>query len=385
MNTKQEFKDFYKYQKENSKIKAEIVSNYFPQYARILLRAPGGQKVIRYCDLFAGPGKYGDGSISTPYHITKSCIEDNLLREKVQLLFNDMVFGEELRENIESEFETSLLKNPIHYGQKEVGSDLDIRSYLGKTIKGKRNPAPTLLFFDPFGYKTIETTLLAKFLSNWGNEIFLFFNVRRIHAGIENHLFEPIIRNLYPTQYETIKKERKKAFQVRDRLPLFITSLKMEFDQLISRPIFLAPFQFIEEDQNITSHFVLHLTKDKKGFELVKQVYSEYDNIGACLKNGMYTFDAKRMGTADSELSFGDINVPTLAGIIWEKYKGKTIVSQVLFTETHVDELYVAKHFREALRLLESQNKLTATRTDGENSRLNVVIGPGCILKFSNE
>jgi len=72
----------------------------------------------------------------------------------------------------------------------------------------------------------------------------------------------------------------------------------------------MTPFQFLEEDSAGTSHYIVHFTKHSKGYELVKQIYYDYDDIGAPLVNGYYTFDAKKMGIAtNSMLDFGDQNV----------------------------------------------------------------------------
>lgn len=52
---------FFNEQTESSRIKANIVANYFRKYCKIILKHP--QKQIRYLDLFAGPGIYNDGSL----------------------------------------------------------------------------------------------------------------------------------------------------------------------------------------------------------------------------------------------------------------------------------------------------------------------------------
>jgi hypothetical protein len=44
--------EFVKQKTQSSKVKAKIVSEYFPQYGRILLKKQ--QYSIRYLDLFAG-------------------------------------------------------------------------------------------------------------------------------------------------------------------------------------------------------------------------------------------------------------------------------------------------------------------------------------------
>ncbi|MCK7591288.1 three-Cys-motif partner protein TcmP [Subsaxibacter sp. CAU 1640] len=379
MQTREEIEKFYEYQKANSKVKAEIVANYFPQYALIINKP--GQKKIRYCDLFSGPGIYKDGNISTPFLITDACLKNSTLKSTVELIFNDMLFGEDLNKNLNENFNLKEFAYEPQFRQLEVGNHDGIDKFLNKKYNGK-NPIPSLLFFDPFGYKTVSSLTLSNFLSNWGNEIFLFFNIKRIHAAIENSKFEDLLRNLFPTNYDKVKELRKFEINTEKRLPIFINSMKEELELLLKKPIFMAAFKFMEEDNLAASHYVLHFSKDKKGFELVKQVYAEFDNIGASLENGTYTFDSKRMGNSDVEMDFGDSNVETLAAKIFGLYKGKELDSESLFQKMHPDSNYSGKHFTHALRHLEKKDKLTGIRTDGKNFRENIIISPFCKLNF---
>ena len=71
----------------------------------------------------------------------------------------------------------------------------------------KRNQYPSVLFIDPFGYKGIKTEVLAKFLENWGNEVFIFVNTKRIQAALENDKFEGLMRDLFPKSFEKVRVE----------------------------------------------------------------------------------------------------------------------------------------------------------------------------------
>lgn len=47
-------------------------------------------KRFGYYDMFAGPGMYGDGSISTPLLVAEQCYKDSNLRNRVWMVFNDI-------------------------------------------------------------------------------------------------------------------------------------------------------------------------------------------------------------------------------------------------------------------------------------------------------
>ena len=94
---------FFEQQSLSSRVKASIVSEYFPKYCKIIIhhRRP---KSIRFIDLFAGPGIYDDGNVSTPILVGRNCKEDNTLCQLVQFIFNDNTYSEQLKENFINEF-----------------------------------------------------------------------------------------------------------------------------------------------------------------------------------------------------------------------------------------------------------------------------------------
>lgn len=63
-------KNFFKNQREDSRIKMRIVTNYFAAWANIVGSSPPNRP-LAYLDLFAGPGSYDDGNLSTSVLITR--------------------------------------------------------------------------------------------------------------------------------------------------------------------------------------------------------------------------------------------------------------------------------------------------------------------------
>jgi three-Cys-motif partner protein len=65
--------DFFVEPKKQSRIKSAIVSEYFDRWANVIL--PSAKKRnghMCYIDLFAGKGRYDDGTESTPLLILKN-------------------------------------------------------------------------------------------------------------------------------------------------------------------------------------------------------------------------------------------------------------------------------------------------------------------------
>jgi three-Cys-motif partner protein len=124
--------DFFSKQTPSSRIKANIVAEYFPQYCKILLKR--NQKEIRYLDLFAGPGIYEDQSHSTPLLIANSCANDLVLSNKVRLMFNDNSFCSQLKSNFEKHFPEGTFNYKPVFGNRTVGECDRIASYLSRDV-----------------------------------------------------------------------------------------------------------------------------------------------------------------------------------------------------------------------------------------------------------
>lgn len=372
--------DFFKKQSPSSRIKANIVAEYFPQYCKILMKKP--QSEIRFLDLFSGPGIYEDQSHSTPILIAISCANDPMLQQKVRLLFNDNQYSDQLKENFFKNIPEGTFFYEPRFGNKTVGEDGEILNYLSQKVITP-NPHPTLLFFDPWGYKGIDTLVLAKFLEHWGNEIFLFVNIKRIHAAIENDKFDDLMQSLFPTTIDELRKNRRYKATVFERLNLIMENLANEFKKAVKGTLYHCAFKFQEEDSLATSHFIIHFTKHIKGFELIKQVFYDFDNIGASLdKDGNYTFDAKKMGQSVCVFNFGDENVEALSRKLTEKYKGQTLSAKSLFDEHHISTKFCGSHYLKTLRMMVESGKIIATFEDKRIHKVSVLLTDDCKLIF---
>jgi len=375
---------FFEKQTISSRIKASIISEYFPSYCKIITRyhIP---KAIRYIDLFAGPGLYEDGNASTPILIARHCEKDYFLKENVKMIFNDNQYSEALKENFRKTFPEDTFTKKPHFGRSTVGENSAISEFLVRnTHDGANNNYPSLLFIDPFGYKGIETNILAEFLKNWGNEIFLFVNTKRIHPALENDKFEELMQDLFPTTLQRIKKDRRFKSTVSERLNLIINNLGNEYNTILGKTIFYTAFKFQEEDSDATSHYILHLTKGLKGYELIKTTYNDFSNVGTVFDGvNTYTFDAKKFEKPVNELfDLKSINIDKLKDELYLHFKGQRLTANDLFEAHHRTSLYSRSHYTEALRRLVSEGKLAAEYTDEKQHRVSVLISKDCILSF---
>ncbi len=79
---------FFEAQHAPSHVKSAIVSNYFGAWAAVMTKR-AGKRVVGYTDLFAGRGRFDDGSEFTPMLIVRNAVKDPLLRRALKMFFND--------------------------------------------------------------------------------------------------------------------------------------------------------------------------------------------------------------------------------------------------------------------------------------------------------
>ncbi len=83
--------NFFDESSEQSAVKTAIVSKYFDAWASVMIPQIKNRsdKRIAYLDLFAGPGRYKDGTTSTPLKILEKAIAHTDLRQMLVTVFND--------------------------------------------------------------------------------------------------------------------------------------------------------------------------------------------------------------------------------------------------------------------------------------------------------
>jgi three-Cys-motif partner protein len=176
--------DFFSERADQSEVKARIVTKYFLTWASVIAPTTQGRgSKLAYLDLFAGPGRYEDGSASTPLMILSKLIADERLREKVITSFNDA--DENHTATLQREIDNLPGITSLRY-KPEVST-----GEVGKSIADYFNSVrliPVFSFIDPFGYKGLSWALVRSVIKDWGCDCVFFFNYSRINAGVSNPL-----------------------------------------------------------------------------------------------------------------------------------------------------------------------------------------------------
>ena len=199
--------NFFEEQREQSLVKATITTKYFDVWASIITSTQNnnarsyGKKDdrIAYIDLFAGPGRYKDGSSSTPVMILEKAIQNDNFRNRLVTVFNDKddASVQSLTKTIEGIKGISTLKYQPKVICNEVGETI-VKDF------DSRQLVPTLFFVDPWGYEGLSLRLINSVVKDWGCDAIFFFNYNRINMGISNPGVEPHMRALFENQYDSL-------------------------------------------------------------------------------------------------------------------------------------------------------------------------------------
>ncbi|QSV67535.1 MAG: three-Cys-motif partner protein TcmP [Aphanizomenon flos-aquae DEX188] len=200
---------FFDEPKEQSLVKARIVEKYFWAWAKVII--PTAKKAgskIAYIDLFAGTGRYKDGSKSTPIKVLEKAISDPDIRNMLVTLFNDAKVDH------------------IHSLQKAIDAitgidDLKYKPEVTNFKIGEKNleifDVPTLFFLDPYSYKGLSLNLIYAVVKNWGCDCLFFFNYNRINMDLTNPIAEDDINDLFGKIRADIVRKKLKLIKSEDR------------------------------------------------------------------------------------------------------------------------------------------------------------------------
>src|SRR5262245_25132662 len=261
---------FFEISKEQSRVKAAIVTKYFEAWANVMMGAQDLQKgryghKIAYLDLFAGPGRYDDGTISTPLLILEKAISNPKLRDRLVSIFNDRD-----RDNTRSlELAISNLPGVQALRYKPKVQNQEVGTKIVKMFEGMRM-IPTFFFVDPWGYKGLSLNLVNSVLKDWGCDCVFFFNYNRISMGLPNEMIEDHMNALFGKSRADSLRRILDGLTPSQRELTIVEELCQAIKATGRR--FVLPFRFKNDSGTRTSHHLIFVSKGFRGYEIMKDV-----------------------------------------------------------------------------------------------------------------
>ena len=338
---------------EQSLVKATIVSKYFHAWARVIMSAVKGRgDKVAYIDLFAGPGRYGDGTASTPLRVLEIAVADTDMRRMLVTIFNDKDEGNcrSLDQAISGLPGIDTLAHKPQVFNHEVGGEIVKMFEQMKLV-------PTLFFVDPWGYKGLSLRLVNSVLKDWGCDCIFFFNYNRINMGLDNEAVREHMNALFGCERADELRERLSPMGPQEREPAIVEEIGQALKALGGR--FVLPFCFKNASGRRTSHHLVFVSKHFRGYEIMKGIMAgESSHADQGVPSFTYC-PADKGQTLLFELARP---LDDLEGLLLKDFAGRTLTVRQVYEQHSVGRPYIMKNYRDILRTLWESGRIGARR-----------------------
>jgi len=342
---------FFDESTDQSVVKAKIVTTYFYAWAKVVGRAakrrPGR---IAYVDLFAGPGRYKDGTQSTPLQVLRKAIADDDLREMLVTRFNDANgdHSRSLEQAIANLPGIERLKFAPEVMNDEVGETIVQDLERLKLV-------PTLSFVDPWGYKGLSLRLVNALLKDWGCDCIFFFNYNRISMGLNNDLVREHMNALFGSERADRLRQRLDSVAPPQRELMIVEELIAALKSLGGR--YVIPFTFRTASGSRTSHHLFFVSKHIRGYEIMKGIMAKQSSLA---DQGVPSFAYSEADRRNPRLFEMTRPLDDLEQLLLERFAGECLTMKEVYDRHHVDTPFIKPNYKEALKRLEARGAISA-------------------------
>ena len=353
---------FFDEQREQFLVKARIVEKYFWVWAKVIIatvKKSASEPKIAYIDLFAGAGRYKDGSKSTPVKVLETAISDPDMRSMLVSIFNDVDTENvnSLQETVDSIPGIENLRYRPQILNHEVGDNI-VKTFQDRKL------VPTLFFVDPWGYKGLSLQLINSVVKDWGCDCIFFFNYNRINMGLGNSKVEDHMNALFGRMRADQIREQLKLLNPQERELTVVEAICEALKEMGGQ--YVLPFRFRHESGNRTSHHLIFVSKHVKGYEIMKDIMAKESSEHI---QGVSSFEYSP-ATLQQPLLF-ELTRPLdeLETMLLNAFSGRTLTMKEIYDQHHVGKLYINKNYKSALSKLEAQGDIVAEPPSSKRQR----------------
>jgi three-Cys-motif partner protein len=344
---------FFEESREQSLVKSAIVSKYFWAWAKVIMsQVKRGGKKIAYIDLFAGPGRYKDGTKSTPLLVIEQAIDDPDMCQMLVTLFNDK--DEDSSNSLERAIQelpgVAKLKYRPRVMNKEVGTEM-------VKLFEQMKLVPTLFFVDPWGYKGLSLQLVNAVVKDWACECIFFFNYNRINMGLNNEFVEEHINALFGKERADTLRSKLETLSGADREQLIVEELCKALNPTDDR--YVLPFRFRDDRGTRTSHHLIFVSKHFLGYHIMKGVMARESSKE---EQGVATFEYSPADKKYPLLFALSRPLDDLEAMLLNDCAGKCMTFKQLYETHSVGRRYTDSNYKQVLIKLEKAGTITAVK-----------------------
>jgi len=356
---------FFEGQKGQSLVKSNIVAKYFDAWANVIIstqkRYPQHSQKIAYIDLFAGPGRYKDGTQSTPLRILINAIQKLDFRERLVSIFNDKDENnsQALNKTIKEIPGIERLRYKPKVYSQEVGEEI-VKMFEDMKL------IPTLFFVDPWGYRGLSLRLVNSVLKDWGCDAIFFFNYNRINMGINNDAVREHMQALFGEKKAIELANKVKRKNPHERELIIVEDLCQALKEYGS--IYVLPFRFKNDRGTRTSHYLIFVSKHFRGYEIMKDIMSRESTS---MTQGVPSFEYNPADLLPRQAFLFQFFRPLddLKEDLLSRFKGQTLTMLKVYEEHNVGTHYVKKNYKDVLRELYKDGLIKAISSKGNPPR----------------
>lgn len=350
---------FFNEQTEQSLVKATIVSKYFDAWAKVMVstqkRYPDRSSgKIAYIDLFAGPGRYADGTQSTPIKILKNAIKNPDIRDRLVTIFNDK--DESCCRSLEKAIKgipgIKKLKYTPQLENEEVGKEI-VKMF------EEMNLIPTLFFVDPWGYKGLSLRLVNSVLKDWGCDCIIFFNYNRINMGLNNPLVKKHMNALFGEERANLLRSKVRRLSPYKRELMIIEELCQAIKSYGGQ--YTLPFTFKDARGKRTSHHLIFVSKAFRGYEIMKTIMAKESSSQT---QGVPSFEYSPADFLPKQSLLFRLSRPLeeIKKGMLEEFAGMTLTMREIYKRHSVDTSFIPRNYKQAFLQLEKKGKIKASK-----------------------
>lgn len=346
---------FFKEQSEQSQVKATIVTKYFNIWANVIISTQKkypqrSSNKIAYIDLFAGPGRYEDGTQSTPVMIIEAALKNPDICERLVAMFNDK------DENNTRSLEKTLscipnierLKYKPQIKNEEVGEEI-VKMF------EEMNLIPTLFFVDPWGYKGLSLRLVNSVLKDWGCDCIFFFNYNRINMGLSNPMVQEHMDSLFGIQRADELRAKLEKLRPEERELTIIEELCQAIKTYGNR--YTLPFRFKDARGIRTSHHLIFVSKHFRGYEIMKEIMAQESSSH---DEGVPSFEYNPADFLPQQTLLFQLSRPLddLKNMLLGSFSGRTLSMIDIYKTHNVDTPFIKQNYKKVLIEFENEGKI---------------------------
>ena len=352
-------KSFFEERQDQSEVKARIVTKYFAVWSRIIM--PSVERFdskLAYIDLYAGPGRYKDGSASTPLMILQTAIADARLSKRLVTYFNDV--NDSNTATLQTEIDNLPgIERLQHEPIVSCGAvDEDAERYFNET-----HLVPSFTFIDPWGYKGLSLKIVNGVIKDWGCDCVFFFNYNRINSGLSNDVVARHMEALFGSERAKRLRRRLEGLASSKRESMVLEEMTTAIKEMGGK--YVLPFRF-KNLRGRPTHHLLFVSKSFRGYDIMKQIMSRESSTE---DEGVPSFTYSP-ADASMPLLFS-LNQPLseLRESLLETFAAQELSTLDIYQHHSVGRPFLMKNYKDVLMKMEQDGAIDVRSTKTSNRR----------------